>query len=308
MFARRRLYALPLPDGRVLELGERTLVMGILNVTPDSFADGGRYLDAGRAVEAGLAMAATGADVLDVGGESTRPGAAPVEADEERRRVIPIVQALAAQLRIPISVDTYKADVAAAAVDAGAVMVNDVSGLQADPRMGPAVARCRAALVVMHSRGASADMYARAAYDDVCAEVAGELGDAVRRAEESGVVREAIVIDPGIGFAKRAVDSLALLSGLDHPALVALDRPFLVGPSRKSFLTKALGDVPPPRREWGTAAAVTAAILAGAHIVRVHGVAEMAQVARVADELLHAANLSRRDRIEIGSRSDRDRI
>jgi dihydropteroate synthase len=284
----RREYTVPLPDGRALALGGRTLVMGILNVTPDSFADGGRYLDPARAVDAGLEMAAAGADLIDVGGESTRPGATPVAADEERGRILRVIAALARQTRLPISVDTYKADVAVAAIDAGAVMVNDVSGLSGDPDMPGVVARHRAAIVIMHNRGRSTDMYARAEYGEVVREVGAELQASLEAAEAEGVARERIILDPGIGFAKRAEDSLQLVARLDDAVFSALDRPILLGASRKSFLTLALGERSPDEREWGTAAAVTAGILAGAHIVRVHGVRAMADVARVADALLAA--------------------
>jgi dihydropteroate synthase len=262
--------------------------MGILNITPDSFADGGRYADPARAVDVGLEMAEAGADIIDVGGESTRPGAAPVPADEERGRILRVIAALARQAKLPISVDTYKADVAAAALDAGAVMVNDVSGLAGDEAMAGVVARHRAAVVLMHNRGRSADMYARAQYSEVVREVGAELAATLAAAEAAGVPRSLTILDPGIGFAKRAEDSLRLVARLDDAVFAALERPILLGPSRKSFLTLALGDCPPDEREWGTAAAVTAGILAGAHIVRVHGVRAMVQVAKVADALLAA--------------------
>jgi dihydropteroate synthase len=281
----RRSFAVPLPDGRTLTLGPRTLVMGILNVTPDSFADGGRYVSEDDAVAAGVALSEAGADIIDIGGESTRPGASPLPVDEELRRTIPIVRALARRVSTPLSIDTYKAEVADAALEAGAVMVNDVSGLLYDPGLGRVAAAGGAALVLMHTRGRSADMYARASYADVIDEVAEELGAAATRAAEAGVSREALVLDPGIGFAKRAEHSLTLLAQLEHPALEALGRPLLVGPSRKSFLQAALGPRAPSEREWGTAAAVTAAVLGGAHIVRVHGVVEMVQVVRVADAI-----------------------
>jgi dihydropteroate synthase len=259
--------------------------MGILNVTPDSFADGGRFTSAADAVVAGLALVEAGADILDVGGESTRPGARPLPVDEELRRVIPVVEALVRETATPISIDTYKADVARAAIAAGAVIVNDVSGLLYDPDLGRVAAETRAALVLMHTRGRSADMYALASYTDVVDEVASELAAAIARARQAGVAMEAIVLDPGIGFAKRAEHSLQLLARLDHPSLAALNRPLLVGPSRKSFLQAAIGTRAPADREWGTAAAVTSAVLGGAHIVRVHGVAEMVQVVRVAEAI-----------------------
>ncbi len=282
----RRTYRLPLPNGRELVLGERTLVMGIVNVTPDSFSDGGQRFDTGRAVDAALAMEADGADLIDIGGETTRPGATPVETAEERRRVLPAIEALAPRLRIPISIDTYKAEVADAALSAGASVVNDVSGLRYEPALGEVVARRGAALVLMHMRGRSADMYRHATYEDAIEDVSRELREAMGRATAAGVPTESLILDPGLGFAKRAEHSWRLLANLDAPPLAGLARPWLVGPSRKSFLTAAIGDLPPQERDWATVSAVTAAVLAGAHIVRVHRVAEMVQAARVADAVL----------------------
>jgi dihydropteroate synthase len=282
----RPTYRIPLPNGRELQLGERTLVMGIVNVTPDSFSDGGDRLDTARAVEAALAMEAEGADIIDIGGETTRPGATPVEAGEERGRVLPAIEALAGRLHVPISIDTYKADVADAALSAGAVIVNDISGLLYEPALGEVAARHGAALVLMHMRGRSSDMYEFASYDDVIEEVTRELRVAIDRATAAGVPRESLILDPGIGFAKRAEHSWRLLANLDAPPLAALGRPWLVGPSRKSFLTTAIGDALPAKRDHATAAAVTAAILAGAHIVRVHDVRECVHAARVADVVL----------------------
>lgn len=284
----RRLYTVPLAHGGSLALGHRTLVMGILNVTPDSFSDGGRYADPGRAAERALVLEAEGADLLDIGGETTRPGAEPVDAAEERCRVLPVIERLAGRLRIPISVDTYKAEVARDALRAGASMVNDVSGLTYDPTLAGVAASFGASVVLMHMRGRSRDMYRHAGYGDVLAEVATELGQAVARAEAGGLPRDAVILDPGIGFAKRAADSWRVLAGLDAPPFAALDRPWLAGPSRKSFLTTAVGDLGPEDRDWATAAAVTAAVLAGAHIVRVHRVADLVRVVRVADQVLQA--------------------
>jgi dihydropteroate synthase len=271
--------------GRSLELGARTLVMGILNVTPDSFADGGLRLDPREAVDAALAMIEDGADIIDVGGESTRPNAVAVAADEELRRVIPVIRGIAAAARIPISVDTYKAEVARAAIEAGASIVNDVSGLQYEPALASVVAEHGAGLVLMHTRGRSSAMYEHANYADVIAEVAGELRHSVEQAVAAGVSRDRLVVDPGIGFAKRPEHSYAVLTAANHPAFLALGLPVLSGPSRKSFLRAALGDLPPAERVWGTAAAVTAAVLTGSHIVRVHDVKEMVQVVRVADKI-----------------------
>jgi dihydropteroate synthase len=266
----------------MLALGPRTLVMGIINVTPDSFADGGLRLDAERAIADGLRMIAEGADILDVGGESTRPGADPLPEGEELRRVLPVVERLAASGAI-VSIDTYKASVAREAVARGASLVNDVSGFQFDPALGAAVAETGAAVVLMHTRGRSREMYQQAVYENVVAEVAAELRQAMARAMDAGVRREAIVLDPGFGFAKRAEHTWEALARLD--AFAALDRPLLSGPSRKSFLTAAIGERPPAEREWGTAAAVAASVLLGAHIVRVHGVREMVDVVRVADRI-----------------------
>lgn len=284
MTASRALYTVPCAHGGALNLGARPLVMGILNVTPDSFADPVSRRDPADAAAAALRMAAAGADLIDIGGESTRPGADPVSADEELARVLPVLRALAGRLPIPISIDTYKAAVAREALAAGAVMVNDVSGLGRDPSLARVVAETGAALILMHARGASKTMYAEAAYGDVMAEVAEELRGSIRAAVAAGVPLERLIVDPGVGFAKRPSHSYGVLARLPELA-AALDRPLLVGPSRKSFLREAVGGRPAPERDWGTAAAVTAAVLAGAHVVRVHAVAEMVQVVRVAEEI-----------------------
>ncbi len=279
----RKPYVVPLSDGRALHLGGRTVVMGIINVTPDSFADAGLRYDPPRAIAAGLEMEAAGAEILDVGGESSRPGAEPVSADEEVARVLPVIEGLVRQVRIPISIDTYKAPVAAATLDAGAVMVNDISGLRYDRTLADVAASWGAALVLMHNRGRSRDIYREAVYAALSSDVATELRTALDTALASGVGAEHVVLDPGLGFAKRAEHSYAILAQLH--SLASLDRPLLVGPSRKSFLLASLGELSPERRDWGTAAAVTAAVCAGAHIVRVHAVREMVQVVRVADAL-----------------------
>jgi dihydropteroate synthase len=258
--------------------------MGILNITPDSFAEAEPLTDPARAVDAALRLEAQGADIIDVGGESTRPGAEAVAAGEERARVLPVVRALARRVQVPLSIDTYKADVARAAIDAGASIVNDVSGLQYDPALAGAVASAGAALVIMHTRGRSTTMYAQAVYGDVVADVTAELRERVAAAVEAGVDPERIIVDPGVGFAKRPPHSYGVLARLPELA-EALGRPVLVGPSRKSFMRDALGGRPPLERDWGTAAAVAAAVLAGAHIVRVHAVEQMAQVVRVAEEI-----------------------
>jgi len=260
--------------------------MGVLNVTPDSFSDGGRYAGVDAAVARGLEMFEEGADIVDVGGESTRPGgAARVDAGEECRRVVPVVRGLRERGNGLLSVDTTKAGVARAALDAGADLVNDVSGFAFEPALARLVAERRVPAVVMHLRGGFEAMHAVPAYGDVMKEVAAELGDALRRGEEAGIERDHLVVDPGIGFAKEARHSLEVLRRLGE--LQALDRPVLVGPSRKSFLGKVL-DLPVGERLVGTAAAVAACVLGGAHLVRVHDVREMVQVARVCDAILSA--------------------
>jgi len=257
--------------------------MGILNITPDSFADGGRYADPAVAEAAAVEMQESGADLIDVGGESTRPGSEPVPAEEEIARIQPVLRRLGRAVTIPISVDTSKARVAEMALGEGAALVNDVSGLRYDSALAGVVAQHRAALVVMHSRGQSRDMYREANYASVAREVKDELRASLELALAAGVDRDAIVLDPGLGFAKRPEHSFAALGAL--PDFAALGRPLLVGPSRKSFLTAAIGARDTADRDFATAAAVAAAVLFGAHIVRVHAVREMVDVVRVADRL-----------------------
>jgi len=282
----RKPYTVPLPGGRVLELGARTLVMAVINVTPDSFADGGVRFDPERAIDDGLRMIAEGADILDVGGESTRPGAQAIDAPEELRRVLPVVERLASA-GVHVSVDTYKAVVAREAVARGAVIVNDISALEFDHELGETVARTGAAVVLMHNRGRSDEMYRHAEYENAPIEIAAELQLALARATDAGIGLASVIVDPGLGFAKRAEHSYAALAHLDEVA--ALDRPILCGPSRKSFLKQAIGDKSPVDRDWGTAAAVAASVFLGAHIVRVHSVREMVDVVRVADRIRTAS-------------------
>jgi dihydropteroate synthase len=258
--------------------------MGVVNVTPDSFSDGGRLFDPAVAVEAGVRMVDEGADMIDVGGESTRPGAEPLDDAEERRRVLPVIEGLAGRLRVPVSIDTYKVATANAALAAGASIVNDVSGLRYEPALAEVAARHRAPLILMHTRGRSKQMYEQASYHDVVAEILDELRESMAFAAKAGITVDRIILDPGLGFAKEAAHSYEALARLD--AFTELGRPVLVGPSRKSFLARPIGGtLPPAERDWATAAAVTAAVLAGAHIVRVHAVREMVQVVRVADEI-----------------------
>jgi dihydropteroate synthase len=260
----------------------RTLVMGVVNVTPDSFSEAGRFFEAGAAILQGQALVASGADIIDVGGESTRPGASRVDADEEQRRILPVISALSAD-GIYVSVDTMRCVTAQAALEAGARMVNDVSGGLADPTLPTLVAEARVPYVVMHWRGHSADMQQKATYDDVVAEVCKELIERVDAVVAAGVDPAAVVIDPGIGFAKTAAHNWALLAHLDR--LVALGPPLLVGASRKSFLGSLLADEDGPRpvdeRDDATAAITTLAGAAGAWGVRVHEVAASADAVRV---------------------------
>jgi dihydropteroate synthase len=264
--------------------------MGVLNATPDSFSDGGRLPTAEAAVEQGLRLLEEGADWLDVGGESTRPGATPVRPEEEIRRVVPVIRGLRRRTAAPISVDTTRRDVARAALDAGADIVNDVSALRFDPALGELVAERGVPVVLMHARGDFEGRHKDPSYADVPSEVGGELGEALKRAEQAGVRREATILDPGLGFSKNARHSLEALAGLD--ALLGLDRPVLVGPSRKSFIGTVL-DKPVDERVFGTAAAVATAVLLGAHLVRVHDVREMVDVVRVCDAVLSAGERSR---------------
>ncbi len=282
LIAERPRYSLEV-RGRRLALGERTLVMGILNVTPNSFSDGGLFADAERALSRGVTLFEAGADIVDVGGESTRPGSAQVAADEELRRVVPVIEALRRRGPGLVSVDTSKAAVARAALDAGADIVNDVSGFRFDPSLASLVAERGTPAVLMHLRGDFAGMHERPAYRDVMGEILAELRESLARAARAGVAGERLILDPGIGFAKDASHSLEALRRL--PELHALGRPLLVGPSRKSFIGQVTGR-PVAERLFGTAAAVAACVLKGAHVVRVHDVAEMRDVVVACDAIL----------------------
>ena len=261
----------------------RVTIVGVLNVTPDSFSDGGRFPDRASAAAAGRALVADGAHVVDVGGESTRPGAAPVPVDEEIARTRPVIEALAKDLPVPLSIDTRKAAVAEAALEAGARIVNDVSGLHHDPALAQVAARAGAHLVLGHLRGEPATMQEEIAFGDVLAEVGDELADAVERAREAGVPRERLVVDPGIGFGKGFEHNLVLLANLGALRR-RLGLPVLVGPSRKSFLGTLTGDAA-PERDTATHAACAVAIFAGADAVRVHDVAGARRTAAVAAAL-----------------------
>lgn len=271
---------------REIRLGERTLIMGILNVTPDSFSDGGRFTSPERAVEEGIRMAEQGADIIDIGGESTRPGSESVSLDEELERVIPVVRGLAGKIDLPLSIDTMKGAVAREALRAGAEIVNDVSSMGFDETMAETVAEAGAALVLMHMRGMPKTMQTGdLAYPSLWGEVIGFLQERIQKAEAAGVDIGKIAVDPGLGFGKTARDNLRLIRELEE--LKVLGRPILIGPSRKAFVGHVTGAGVGERME-GTAAVVTAAILNGSQIVRVHDVAAMKKVSMMADALARA--------------------
>jgi dihydropteroate synthase len=271
-----------------LVLGPRTLIMGVLNITPDSFSDGGRFLDPRRAVDHALAMQRDGAHLIDVGAESTRPGSHEITSEEELRRLLPVLKALRRRLKIPISVDTRKSTVAEAALQVGADVVNDVSGLQYDPSIARVAAKYRASLILTHMRGEPRTMQKGPFAKDVIRDVLSGLRASLAKAHKAGVVKSQIILDPGIGFGKTHTQNYELLRSLPH--LAKLGCPLLVGASRKGFLGATLArdgkSLPAQERLWGTAATVAASILNGAHIIRVHDIAAMAQVARVADRIL----------------------
>ena len=284
----RKTFRLKLPS-RTLVLGERTLVMGVLNVTPDSFSDGGEFLQPESAIEHAFAIEHAGADLLDIGGESTRPGSAETPAAEELDRILPVLEALRGRLKIPISVDTRRASVAEIALRAGAELLNDVSGLKRDPQIAEIAARHHVPLILMHMRGEPRTMQTGGFARDVMKDVVQGLRKSIAAAHKAGVAKSQIILDPGIGFGKSFAQNYELLQKLSQ--LAKLGYPLLVGTSRKGFLGATLArdgkPAPPEERIWGTAATVTASILNGAHIVRVHDVAEMVQVARVADCVLN---------------------
>lgn len=264
-----------------LSFPQKTYVMGILNITPDSFSDGGLFLDGNSAIERALRMEAEGADIIDIGGESTRPGSEPVSLEEELQRTIPVIEALSGRLNIPVSIDTYKSEVARRAIEAGADIVNDISGLRFDPEMATTLSQYDVALVLMHIKGTPRKMQENPVYTDLFLEITNYLKESINIATENGIAKERIVIDPGIGFGKTPEDNLQIINNLDR--LSSLCRPVLVGVSRKSFIGKVLNNAPPSERLEGTAAAVAISVMKGANIVRVHDVKEMARVVKVAD-------------------------
>jgi dihydropteroate synthase len=288
MTPRRKTFRLSLRS-HTLELGARTLVMGVLNVTPDSFSDGGKFFRVADAVKAALAMERAGADILDIGAESTRPGSTGISAEEELARLLPVLRGLHGRLKIPISIDTQKASVAETAIGAGAEMLNDISGLKHDPKIAEVAARFGVPLILMHMRGTPRTMQKKPWARDVMKDVSRGLRESVAIARRAGVRKSQIILDPGIGFGKSFEQNYDLLAKL--PVLANLGYPLMVGTSRKGFLGATLArngkHLAADQRIWGTAATVAASILQGAHIVRVHDVEEMVQVARVTDCLLH---------------------
>ena len=276
-----------------MPIGERTLIMGILNVTPDSFSDGGQFLSVDDALAHAEKMISEGADIIDVGGESTRPGGEPVSVQEEIGRVVPVIEALSRRFETPLSVDTTKSEVARAALDAGAAIVNDVSALRFDFYVADAVARAGAGLVLMHSRGTPATMHRLPPVAEIREEVVSSLRASVHMAERRGVKRESIVIDPGIGFGKSQSQNLELIARLDELIAAFPDYPIMIGTSRKSFIGRILADssgtpasgtpAPASKRLYGSLATITAAVLNGAHLVRVHDVKPTRDAVRIAD-------------------------
>jgi len=266
-----------------LDFSKKTHIMGILNVTPDSFSDGGLFFDKERAVEHAMRMVEEGADIIDVGGESTRPGASRVDEDEELRRVIPVIEAISEKVNVPISIDTYKARVAETALRAGADMVNDISGLRFDPEMAEVVARYGVPVVVMHIKGTPRDMQKNLRYKALIPEIMDYLREGIEIARRAGIKDDMIIIDPGIGFGKTVEHNLEIIHRLSE--FKGFEKPILIGTSRKSFIGRVLGDVPVTERLEGTAASFAIAIFNGANIIRVHDVKEMVRVARVADAI-----------------------
>jgi dihydropteroate synthase len=268
-----------------LDVQDKTWIVGVLNITPDSFSDGGRFLDPGAAGDQAMRMVEEGADILELGGESTRPGAVPVPADEELRRILPVLRELRPKLVIPVAVDTYKPEVARAVLEEGADIINDVYGVRGEGRLAAVVAEKRAGLVIMHMKGTPQDMQIEPRYDDVVSEVSGFLADRVAFAERMGVDPQSIIVDPGLGFGKRSRDNLALLRHLGE--LHRLGKPIMVGPSRKSLVGDVL-NLPIEQRQHGTAACVAAAVLQGAAFVRVHEVRPCAHLVRMLDAIRRA--------------------
>jgi dihydropteroate synthase len=272
-----------------LDLSSRTHIMGILNVTPDSFSDGGKYLAPELAIERGVQMAEDGADIIDIGAESTRPGAEPISYEEELQRIIPVLEGLLKQIDVPISIDTYKSSVAEAVLQIGAKIINDISGLRFDPRMKEVVAKYQAPVVIMHIKGEPLNMQRNPHYDNLIREIYDYLYDSIELAVKAGIKQEKIIVDPGIGFGKRLFDNYEILRRLEE--FKVLGCPILIGPSRKSFIGKVL-NLPSDQRLEGTIAAIAIGIQNGAHIVRVHDVKEISRACRIVDLLVGKTSLS----------------
>ncbi|OGW59847.1 MAG: dihydropteroate synthase [Nitrospirae bacterium RIFCSPHIGHO2_02_FULL_42_12] len=265
-----------------LTFKDKTYLMGVINITPDSFSDGGLFFDPEKAFEHGLRLEAEGADILDIGGESTRPGAVPLPVEEEIRRVIPVIQSLSTRVKVPISIDTYKAEVARLAIEAGASIVNDISALRFDPEMVNIVKKYKIPVVLMHMLGRPSNMQVNPVYKDVVKEVYEFLRERIDYAVRNGIFKEKIIIDPGIGFGKRLNDNILLIRHLE--VFKELSCPVLIGPSRKSFIGEIL-NLPVKERFHGTAAVAAIAIMKGVNIIRVHDVKEMKQLAKMADSI-----------------------
>lgn len=261
----------------------RVLVMGILNVTPDSFSDGGLYIDLDKAVAQGEALEADGADIIDVGGVSTRPFSEPVSVEEEITRVIPVIKKLSQRVSIPISIDTSQAETANRAIEAGAVIVNDIGALRLDPALGSLVADADIPIILMHMKGTPRTMQISPHYDDVMGEIIDFLSDSINLAVSKGIQRENIIIDPGIGFGKTATHNLTIINELAR--LTSLERPILIGASRKAFIGEVLGEKEPAQRDIGTLAVTAASVMNGANIVRVHDVKRSVEIVRMTEAI-----------------------
>ncbi len=266
-----------------IDFSQRTCIMGVLNVTPDSFSDGGLYFEKSIAIERAKEMVEDGADIIDIGGESTRPGAEPVSLDEELNRTIPVIETLSKEIKVPISIDTYKSIVAEKAINAGASIVNDISGLRFDPEMAEVIAKHKVPVVIMHIKGTPRNMQKEPFYENLIIEIKNYLEDSINIALSAGIEKDKIIIDPGIGFGKTFEHNLEIIHKLSE--FTIFGRPILIGLSRKAFIGKILNNAPPRERVEGTAAAVAISIMNGANIIRVHDVKQMAMVAKVADAI-----------------------
>lgn len=269
-----------------LELGPVTKIMGILNVTPDSFSQDGIFKDPGQAVDKALEMISCGADIIDIGGESSRPGAESISLDEESARTLPVLEKLIKQIKVPVSVDTWRSEIAQMALDKGASIINDISGLTFDEKMASIIASYNAGCVIMHIKGKPKSMQQDPIYDSLLDEITEHLANCIKSATAQGIQKESIIIDPGIGFGKTVAHNLEILKKLKY--LWQLDTPILVGTSRKSFIGAALNEINADERIWGTAASIAVSICNGAHIVRVHDIKEMSQVSKLTDAIVNS--------------------